>query len=141
MIHKKGVVMVAWELFVNEGKQLHKSASGKNGQPSKLNNSIRYNLYALSLEKSLMGLLMFHGDMADNHTFQDLLYSAERHCAVPRSLREELYALENVQSICSLTNYTREDPSDEVVARLQIATWEIMEFVKYNIESKEEVFK
>lgn len=115
---KKEKKMSEWRAFLNEGSQYLKAARGKNGNPSRLSNDIRYNLLGLSFEKSMMAILMYHNDMADNHTFADLVHSVSRHITITPLLCDEIVALEQVQSICNLYEYHRELPSDSVVARL-----------------------
>jgi len=107
-----------WDEFEKQGRQYLKAALGKDGKPSKLSNDIRYNLLALSLEKSMMAVIMFNGDLADNHTFGDLLHSLERHVYIPATIHDEITSLEQVQSICNVFEYHREMPSDPVVERM-----------------------
>jgi len=110
--------MSEWKSFLNEGGQYLKATQGKNGNASKLANDIRYNLLALSFEKSCMALLMFNHDLADNHTFADLVHAISKYVTLEPALRDEILALEEVQSICNLYEYHRELPSDSVVVRL-----------------------
>ena len=109
------------EKYLKEGKQYLRAAQGKEGKPSRLMNDIRYNLLALSLEKCCMAILMRFNDLADNHTFSDLLDSVKRHVAIPEDLAGEILALEQVQSICNLYEYHRRPPSDLEVNRLLAA--------------------
>lgn len=110
--------MDEYDKFLTEGIQFLKAAQGKDGKPSKLAADIRYNLLALSLEKCMMAILLYNHDMADNHTFTDLLNSVVRHVEIPPVIANEIAALEQVQSICNVYEYHREIPSDIVVARL-----------------------
>jgi HEPN domain-containing protein len=128
--------MSEWKLFLKEGKEYLKSAQGKEGKPSRLSNDIRYNLLAMSLEKSCMAILMLYGDLADNHTFSDLLFSLKRHITIPDELSREILALEQVQSICNLYEYHRELPSDEVVQRLQLVAAQIQRMAELTATSK-----
>lgn len=111
-----------WQVFLREGQQYQNAATGKNGKPSRLSNTIRYNLFALSIEKNFMAILTQKNDLADNHTFSDMITSVERHLPIPLKLKEELIALEHVQSICNMNEYHREPPSDEDLMRMETAT-------------------
>ena len=111
--------MEEWRKYLKEARQFLKAGGGRPGKPSRLSNDIRYNLLALSLEKSCMAILLRHNDLADNHTFSDLVTSIKRHITLPDGLEEEILALEQVQSICNLYEYHREIPSDPVVSRLR----------------------
>ncbi len=108
--------------YLTEGIQYRKAAGGKDGKPSKWAPSTRYNLYAMSIEKFMMAIVVQKNDLADNHTFTDLIASVERHVPLPEDLKTELQELEQVQSICSVFEYHREEPTGEVVERLRRAT-------------------
>jgi hypothetical protein len=108
--------------YLTEGIQYRKAAGGNEGKPSKWDTSTRYNLYAMSVEKYMMAIVVQNNDLADNHTFTDLIAAVERHVALPEDLKSELLELEQVQSICSVFEYHREEPSAEVVERLRCAT-------------------
>ena len=108
--------------YLIDGRKYKKAAGGKDGKPSKWDSSTRYNLYAMSIEKYMMAILVQKKDLADNHTFTDLIDSVERHVSLPEDLKSELLALEQVQSICSVFDYYREKPTDDVVERLKLAT-------------------
>ena len=112
--------MDEWKNFLNEGKQFLQATTGKNGNPSKLSNDIRYNLLALSVEKSMMALLLFNHDMADNHTFSDLLHSVSGYVMIPGTIQDELRELEKTQTICNVYEYHRAIPTDQEVTRLTI---------------------
>ena len=111
--------MSEWKAFLKEGGQYLKAAQGKEGKPSRLQNDVRYNLLALSFEKSVMSIVMFNNDLADNHTFTDLLHAVGKYVKIEPPLHDEVIALEEVQSICNLYEYHRELPSDSVVSRMQ----------------------
>ncbi len=112
-----------WHQYLTEGKQYLSAATGKGDRPPKLTASIRYNLFALALEKAAMALVDMHGDMPDNHTFTDLLEAIGRHVEIPSELRQEILDLEQVQTICSVYDgYHREEPTEEIVGRLADAT-------------------
>ena len=117
--------MGEWQSFLKEARQYLKSGQGREGKPSRLSTDIRYNLLALSIEKSCMAILLYHNDLADNHTFSDLLKGIAEYVTVPSELNNEILALEQVQSICNLYEYHREKPSEVVVQRLLNAAVQI----------------
>ena len=111
--------MGEWQTFLKEAQQYLDAGRGKEGKPSRLSSDIRYNLLSLSIEKSCMAILLYHNDLADNHTFIDLLRSIAPYVQISGEIHDELAALEQVQSICNLYEYHREKPSEEVVERLR----------------------
>lgn len=119
--------MDEWKKFLAESRQYLKAVQGKNGKPSKLLNDIRYNLLALSVEKSVMALLMYNNDMADNHTFSDLLSSVSKYVTIPVTIRDELLDLEKTQTICNVYEYHRGIPTDMVVSRLMLVAEYLIE--------------
>jgi len=117
--------MKDYQLFLKEGKQYYTAAAGKEGKKSKFSNDIRYNLFALSLEKCCMAILLFKGDLADNHTFSDLIIGVEKYVPLPQDLKETILNLEKTQTICSLYEYHREIPDDNEIAQFKNAAQEV----------------
>ena len=120
--------MGEWQRYLKEARQYLSAGKGKVGKPSRLSSDIRYNLLSLSIEKSCMAILLYHNDLADNHTFVDLLRAIAPYVQVPGEVQDELVALEQVQSICNLYEYHREKPSDEVVERLRSVAHQLCEY-------------
>jgi hypothetical protein len=107
-----------WEDYLSDAEGYLRAAHGKNGNPPKLGSDIRYNLLAISLEKSIMAIHLYRGDLADNHTFGDLIDSVARHIEIPEEVRTELLKLEQTQTICNIFEYHREIPAETTVDRL-----------------------
>ena len=120
--------MGEWQQYLKEAQQYLNAGRGKQGKQSRLSSDIRYNLLSLSIEKSCMAVLLYHNDLADNHTFSDLLRSIAPYVQVPGELCDELLALEQVQSICNLYEYHREKPSEEVAERLRNVATRLCEY-------------
>lgn len=99
-----------WNMWLREGRQYLKAGGGEKG---KFNNSILYNLLAMSLEKFVMAILGFNMAMPVNHTFTDLLYSLEKLYNIDKNLKDTILKLESVQEICSFEDYVRNDVSNE----------------------------
>lgn len=130
--------MGEWTIFLKDAHQYLKAGRGKEGKPSRLSSDIRYNLLAMSIEKSCMAILMYHNDLADNHTFSDLLRGIASFVSVPSELSNELLALEQVQSICNIYEYHREKPSEEVVQRLLNAAIQLVDYADTSCSTQEE---
>ena len=73
----------------------------------------------------MMAILLKNKDLADNHTFTDLLNSIRPYVSVPADLEEDILSCEQVQSICNLYEYHREPPSQQVVDKLEKAATRI----------------
>ncbi|MBA3014113.1 MAG: hypothetical protein KKD63_15000 [Proteobacteria bacterium] len=80
--------------------------------------AILYNINAMAIEKFLMGFLMCHGALAENHTMVDILRSVE-HIAGPQpELANEFRYLDSFQEICDMDAFNRRDPEWDEVPRM-----------------------
>lgn len=97
-------------------------AKGGLKRPKVFTTDILYNLLGLSIEKYFMAALVSHGDMADNHTFSDLINSAERIGPVDNSLAKRLKEAETYQNICpAFDGYMRKDiPKEEILKMIDV---------------------
>ena len=106
----------SWKTWLREGQQYLKAGMG---EKNKFNNSILYNLLAMSLEKFVMAILGYNLSMPVNHTFSDLIYSLEALYPIDDDLRKTVLLLETKQEICSFEDYVRTDISDEDIVSLR----------------------
>lgn len=118
-----------WKTFAKEGDAFLKTARGGTLRPSVFNPEILYNLLAMAIEKHIMAALIFKGTLADNHTFSDLIDSADSVCRLPESVVNEMKILEQYQEICPVfEGYNRPGfPVDAVPGMIRVAeqvqTW------------------
>jgi hypothetical protein len=106
--------------YIEDGLKYYNTASkGRKNKPNIFIPDILYNLLAMSIEKFFMGVLVFKGDMADNHTFTDLINSAGRFMSLPDDFVRRLKELEAYQDICPVfEGYTRKKMDDDVIKEL-----------------------
>ena len=91
--------------FLTEARSYYKAAvNGWNNRREIFTADICYNLLGISIEKYFMAFLVANGDMADNHTFTDLINSYERIKPFPEELAERLVKLELLQNLCPLAD-------------------------------------
>lgn len=123
----------SWEFFLREAQQYHKTArNGLRQRPEIFTNEIVFNLFGMVIEKYFMAFLMKNGEIADNHTFTDLVTSAERVLAVPEELAGELRGLDGDQNLCPL--YDQELPevyTGEMVGRISRAAEAVREYAGF----------
>lgn len=101
-----------WRNYFRDGEMyLRTATAGQSRRPEIFTPEICYNLITMAIEKFIMGFLMYHGDLADNHTMADLLRSAERHIQLPTGLASDLLHLDSFQEICDLDTCNRRPPS------------------------------
>jgi HEPN domain-containing protein len=119
-----------WREFIEDGeKYLRTAIHAAKKRREVFTPEILYNLTAMAIEKYLMGFLMYHGDMADNHTMRDLIESVERHVNMQPDLAESLLYLDSFQEICDLETYNRRAPSIEEIAKILAIGQDIKGFV------------
>ena len=119
-----------WRQFMKEGDDyLNTALRAAAKRREVFTAEILYNLAAMAIEKHLMALLMFHGDLADNHTMRDLIHSTERHLSLEPGLKERLLFLDAFQEICDQESYRRTPPDEAELAVVLQTAEEIQNFV------------
>jgi len=106
-----------WRQFLVEGEAyLGTARRASEKRKDVFTPEILYNLTAMAIEKYLMAFLMYHGDMADNHTMRDLINSVSRHTDLPPELTAKLLHLDSFQEICDMDGYNRRAPQSSEIA-------------------------
>lgn len=110
------VKITGWREFIKEGEQYLACAENACAKKRRaFTPAILYNLTTMAIEKLLMGFLMFHGAMADNHTMIDILNAVERITGPQPQLAAKFRFLDSFQEICDLDAFNRRDPSPEEI--------------------------
>lgn len=105
--------------FFEDGRKYLKTARGGLKRPSVFTEEILYNILGMAIEKNIMAILIYHGSMADNHTFSDLLNSLGRVVEIDEKLVADLHEFEMYQTICSVFDgYRRKKMTYDVIARM-----------------------
>ncbi|MEW6595743.1 MAG: hypothetical protein AB1413_12845 [Thermodesulfobacteriota bacterium] len=119
-----------WRQFNKEGNDYLKTALGAATKRREVFTAeVLYNLAAMAIEKHIMALLMFHGDLADNHTMRDLILSLERHLSLDPGLRERLLFIDAFQEICDQESYCHTPPNETDLAQILHTAEEVQAFV------------
>lgn len=110
--------------FMTEGDQYLKAARGGVTRPVIFTPEILYNIIGLAIEKHIMGALMAKGNLADNHTFTDLIHATKQIGEIDKDIADQLRKFESYQNICPVfAGYHRTAPSPEAIIEM-IATAE-----------------
>ena len=96
---------INWKEWLMEARQYEDAGAGKGGVASKLSPVVVYNLFSMSLESYCMAILDYHGTLADNHTFTDLMDSMEKVYSVEPELKRRILELEKYQQICAFEDF------------------------------------
>jgi len=124
-----------WREYISDGgKFLHTAVNAAEKRPEVFTPEILYNLTAMAIEKFCMGYLMYHGDLADNHTMADLAEAVERHAGPQPELTKKLLFLDSFQEICDLSTYKRRPPNKEEIVQILAIGQEVNNFVFSKIE-------
>lgn len=105
-----------WHTFLRDGEQFIKTARFAHMKRKKgFSQDALYNLTCMGIEKLIMALLMKKGDLAENHTMQDLAGALQKHIGSCPEIEEKLLFLGSFQEICDLDTYvTRQPDKDEI---------------------------
>ena len=123
-----------WRQYISDGDKLLRTAlNAAHKRPEVFTPEILYNLTAMAIEKFCMGYLMYHGDLADNHTMADLAEAVERHAGPLPALTAELIFLDSFQEICDLGTYNRRPPTSDEITIILAAGRKVKQFISSKI--------
>ena len=115
------------KVFMDEGDKYLKTARGGLKRPAVFTSEILYNIIGLAIEKHVMGALMAKGQLADNHTFTDLIEATRQIGEIDKSIADSLRKFESYQNICPVfAGYHRAEPPTEAIPEM-IATAEAVQ--------------
>lgn len=115
--------------FWKEGEAFHRTAIGAQKRPEVFTPEIIYNLLAMAIEKYFMAFFEVHNTMPDNHTFTDLIDSANRIVPLPESLSDDLKSLEAFQEICPVFEaYQRQAPQKKDIEKMYAVTDQVVDY-------------
>jgi hypothetical protein len=123
-VNKKESVMTAifdsdYEAFMDEGNRYLKTARGGVKRPAVFTTEILYNILGLAIEKHIMGALMAKGQLADNHTFSDLIDATRQIGEIDTLIADRLRRFESYQNICPVfAGYHRTEPPREAIPEM-----------------------
>lgn len=119
-----------WHKYLGEGeKYLALAQGGAAKRREVFTPDIIYNVTAMAIEKYLMGFLMYHSTLAENHTMLDLLDAVERVAGPQPQFAEDFRYLDSFQDICSLEHYRRSEPTWEDIPRILACGVQVSDFV------------
>ena len=128
------VRITGWQQYITEGEQYLRCARNAARKRSQVFTPvILYNLTTMAIEKFLMGFLMFHGTLAENHTMIDILNTVETITGPQPQLAEEFRYLDSFQEICDFDAYNRREPSLDDIAMILACGGKIREFAIQSI--------
>mgnify|MGYP006293214267 CR=1 FL=1 len=125
-----------WTRFTDEGAQFLKTAMNAVRKRRKVfTPDILYNLIAMSIEKYIMGYLLYRKNLPDNHTLGDLMDALRRVDAVEDELCDRIIRMDRFQEICCITTYSREMPEEKDIEEMLTLGAMIRDFVEAQMEA------
>lgn len=115
--------------FFEEGDAYIKTARGGLKRPGVFTPEILYNIIGLAIEKHVMAALISKNELADNHTFTDLIDATKQVGEIDQEIADQLRKFESYQNICPVfAGYHRaEVPPDAIPEMIDTAeavrTW------------------
>jgi hypothetical protein len=109
--------------YQEEGDAYLKTARGGQKRPGIFTPEILYNILGLAIEKHVMAALMSKGELADNHTFTDLIDATKQIGEIDKEIADQLRKFESYQNICPVfAGYHRaEVPVDAIPEMIETA--------------------
>ena len=118
---------IGYEAFLDEGNKYLKTARGGVKRPAIFTTEILYNILGLAIEKHIMAALMAKGQLADNHTFTDLVDATKQIGEIDADIAAQLRKFESYQNICPVfAGYHRTEMPIEAIPEM-IATAEAVQ--------------
>jgi len=125
--------MVDWEAFLAEGKSYHRTAQGSVRRPEVFTPGIIQNLVAMGIEKYIMALFMKRGMLPRNHTMTDLLEESRGILELEERTKETLLYMDSLQRICSMDDFSIQEPTQEDISRFLAALDDVADMVDREI--------
>ena len=105
-----------WISYIRDGdRYLKAAAEGARRRKSVFIPEILYNIVSMAIEKHIMGYLLFHNRMPDNHTLADLAEAVGAIESFDDELIRRMVRMDRFQRICALSDYFRQQPSEDDV--------------------------
>lgn len=105
--------------FLEEGDAYLKTARGGQKRPGIFTPEILYNILGLAIEKHVMAALISRGELADNHTFTDLIDATKQIGEIDSEIADQLRKFESYQNICPVfAGYHRAEVPAEAIPEM-----------------------
>lgn len=119
-----------WQNYINDGrKYLKTAANGLSKRKSVFTPEIIYNIVSMSIEKNIMGYLIYKNSLPDNHTLKDLADGVRRVCFIEDELYENLIKMDHFQEICNLNCCNVKTPDEKDIEEFLDTGRKVQDFI------------
>ena len=120
-----------WHEYVNDGcKYLKTAVNGSVKRKNVFTPEIIFNIVAMSIEKNIMGYLLYNNCLPENHTLRDLADAVRLIYPFENDLFEKLVDMDRFQEICCIDLYERKIPDEDDVKEFLDIGQKVRAFVK-----------
>lgn len=117
--------MHTWKDWLREGDQYQNAAKYHPNKAARFDTTFQYNVIALALESYTMAILDYHKKLPDNHTFTDFVEALQKVTPLDPELKDRIIRHEQIQQLCSFTDYSRNQATPEQITDFNDAVTQI----------------
>ena len=126
-----------WQDHIQAGMKYLKTAGSGLNRRAVFNNELIFQLAAMAIEKIIVGICQYHGQMPTDHTLSGLVEALGPVCPLGDDLAGMIRRVEQMDDMCSLSPDHRVPPSDVEIEIALLAGREVASFAKEHIPLKD----
>ncbi len=124
-----------WKFYYNEGVQYLKTANGWHAKGKKFNNELKFNMLSISMERMLVGLLLFNDEMPYSETVNGLVREAMPFVNWSDEFVKEVKKLNKYMFLCSLDPDSSKAPNDAELEEVYGIAQQLKEKITAELEA------
>ena len=125
-----------WHDHVRDGLKYVKTASNGLSRRAVFNNELIFQLAAMGIEKIIVGVCQYYGQMPADHTLSGLVDALAEVCPLNDDLAGMIRRIEEMDDMCSLRPGHRIPPGDAEIEIALLTGREVAGFAKRHIPMK-----
>ena len=125
-----------WHDHVRDGLKYVKTASNGLSRRAVFNNELIFQLAAMGIEKIIVGVCQYYGQMPTDHTLSGLVEALTAVCPMDDDLADMIRRIEQMDDMCSLRPDHRNPPGDVEIEIALLAGRELASFAKQHVPMK-----
>ena len=122
-----------WHDHVRAGLKYVKTAGNGLSRRAVFNNELIFQLAAMGIEKIMVGISQYYGQMPSDHTLSGLVDALEDVCALDDDLAGMIRRVEKMDDMCTLSPERRTPPGDMEVQMALLVGREVAAFARHHL--------
>lgn len=123
-----------WKFYYNEGVQYLQTANGWHAKGKKFNNELKFNMLSISMERMLVGLLLFNKEMPYSETVTGLVREAKPFVNWSEKFIKEVKKLNKYMFLCSLDPDSSKAPNDSELEEVYALAAQLKDKINTELE-------